>query len=596
MRLSSLHGPNKTRHGRYAQARAWLLWLASSFTAAMFLMQIATSFNHPTIKLWCCNDTRDAHEKSSRLTSLPGLIIAANTYRPSSLHSTTDIAIGCAITARSFNLRTTSVARITTVLPLFRTFLPSFCKTATKGHHYHFYIAHDREEEFFLLPHVHKSFEEAFWASLQRHCPAPRTFKTSVRFIVCNHSGMPARAQSDAMMAAYLDNMPFFYRVNDDTIFETANWTEAFVRTLKGNQPPNIGVVGPNHRNGNMKGLTYDFVHRSHMDIFGSYYPRVFTGWFADEWISEVYRPGRMHKLHNIRVTHTMEKGRRYGVRMALGKFLQPELDSAKSLLREWLQAKNATSSSSSSSSSSSKSSAKSIISFTLYGNVTKYLYGAIRNAQLAHVYFPNWTVRFYVEKPWQSPKFGAVPIKVLNKLQVLGAQVHYIDTKMTALPPVLWRFFVADDQNCDRFLVRDADGRLSRRDARAVNTWLESGFAVHCMRDHPDHVIHPIWPGTFGANTKPLRAILQRPVTKLMTGYNSDIVFMDQVAWPKLEKYMVCHDSVACHVSPNSRPFPGRRIGFEHVGQSYEAYGETYSSDIDTLRTARLPRECTTG
>ena len=34
--------------------------------------------------------------------------------------------------------------------------------------------------------------------------------------------------------------------------------------------PPNIGVVGPKHRGGNEGILTYDFVHRIHIDIFGS--------------------------------------------------------------------------------------------------------------------------------------------------------------------------------------------------------------------------------------------------------------------------------------------------------------------------------------
>ena len=36
------------------------------------------------------------------------------------------------------------------------------------------------------------------------------------------------------------------------------------------------------------------------------------------------------------------------------------------------------------------------VISFGLYGTKPKYLIGAIRNAQLAKVFYPGWTARFY--------------------------------------------------------------------------------------------------------------------------------------------------------------------------------------------------------
>ena len=49
-----------------------------------------------------------------------------------------------------------------------------------------------------------------------------------------------------------------------------------------------VGVVGPHHQGGNTGILTYDFVHRTHVDIFGFYYPRVFSDWFGDDWITKV--------------------------------------------------------------------------------------------------------------------------------------------------------------------------------------------------------------------------------------------------------------------------------------------------------------------
>ena len=58
--------------------------------------------------------------------------------------------------------------------------------------------------------------------------------------------------------------------------------------------------------------MTYDFVHRTHVDIFGYYYPRAFPDWWADNWITRVYQPGRSTKLRNVHLFHAMSLGQRY--------------------------------------------------------------------------------------------------------------------------------------------------------------------------------------------------------------------------------------------------------------------------------------------
>ncbi|KAK2138290.1 hypothetical protein LSH36_3409g00000 [Paralvinella palmiformis] len=119
-------------------------------------------------------------------------------------------------------------------------------------------------------------------------------------------------AQNDAMLDAYLDGMDYYFRVNDDTILESRFWTERYIQTLGQYNPSNVGVVGPRHIGGNYWILTYDFVHRTHIDIFGYYYPRVFTDWFADGWITGVYAPNRTTKVTNALLTHQTSIGHRY--------------------------------------------------------------------------------------------------------------------------------------------------------------------------------------------------------------------------------------------------------------------------------------------
>jgi hypothetical protein len=85
------------------------------------------------------------------------------------------------------------------------------------------------------------------------------------------------------------------------------------VRELRSQQ--NYGVVGPMTLDGdsseknshdkmwnvNKKVLTHDMVHRTHLDIFATYYPPKLLNWFIDTWITAIYKPGisRPVRLHS---------------------------------------------------------------------------------------------------------------------------------------------------------------------------------------------------------------------------------------------------------------------------------------------------------
>ena len=93
-----------------------------------------------------------------------------------------------------------------------------------------------------------------------------------------------------------------------------SDWPRIFIDHLLQLDPPNVGVVGPVAEEGKTSILTYDFVHRTHIEIFGYYYPRVFTNWWADDWITHVYAPDRAVMVQDVKVQHTGERGTRYDV------------------------------------------------------------------------------------------------------------------------------------------------------------------------------------------------------------------------------------------------------------------------------------------
>ena len=81
------------------------------------------------------------------------------------------------------------------------------------------------------------------------------------------------------------------------------------------------------------------------------------------------------------------------------------------------------------------------IVSMSLYGSEARYMLGAMENAKLVKKNFPGWKLRFYVESPLtKSPKYGQVPLEILDNLRNFGADIHYIVPEEDFLPPMMWR------------------------------------------------------------------------------------------------------------------------------------------------------------
>ena len=95
--------------------------------------------------------------------------------------------------------------------PLFNTFLPSFCLTCSAGFSYHFYFVYDYTDPFFTNSTQLHIFIQIFEEIIAKDCL--KTILTKLHLIQCDHTKHPAWAQNDAVMAAYLDNMDYFYRL-----------------------------------------------------------------------------------------------------------------------------------------------------------------------------------------------------------------------------------------------------------------------------------------------------------------------------------------------------------------------------------------------
>ena len=122
------------------------------------------------------------------------------------------------------------------------------------------------------------------------------------------------------------------------------------------------------------------------------------------------------------------------------------------------------------------------LISFALYGENPKYVYGMFRNIELREEFYPDWDIMIFHD--------NSVPESDIEKFADMGAILRNVTAG--GIYPASWRFLAYDEPHVSRFISRDADSRISEREADAVKEWEESGKTFHVMRDHPHHGAPP--------------------------------------------------------------------------------------------------------
>ncbi len=149
----------------------------------------------------------------------------------------------------------------------------------------------------------------------------------------------------------------------------------------------------------------------------------------------------------------------------------------------------------------------KKIVAFSLWGDDRKYCIGAIRNAELAAIHYPDWKCRFYVGtvSVQDGTQVGIEYSSVLNRtiyhlINLPNVEIAFVD-EPAGWHGMFWRFRPASEDDVDVFISRDCDSRISAREVSAVKEWMAGPHLVHSMADHPYH-FHPkmgLMGGMFG-------------------------------------------------------------------------------------------------
>lgn len=178
----------------------------------------------------------------------------------------------------------------------------------------------------------------------------------------------------------------------------------------------------------------------------------------------------------------------------------------------------------------------KNIISFSLWGNNSKYTLGAIENIKLSNSIFPEWICRFYVDKNLDAEILKE--IRSYSNTEIIFADDSLCVNKM------MWRFTAIDDPDVGVMLSRDADSRLSLREKACVDIWLQSHEIFHSIIDHPYH--YKIMGGMWGIkknNIVNMKILMSNWSSS--NHHNNDQAFLNSVLYPIICNSYMLHDSI---------------------------------------------------
>ena len=195
----------------------------------------------------------------------------------------------------------------------------------------------------------------------------------------------------------------------------------------------------------------------------------------------------------------------------------------------------------------------KKVLTFSLWGNNPIYNIGAIKNAELVKIFYPDFECWFYIHK-------ATVPFEAIEKLSNIdNTKIIFKDGDLNNCKPAMWRFEAIDDQDVEIMMSRDTDTRILLREKLAVDQWLNSDKIFHIMRDHPYHG-EAIMGGMFGIKKN---KIIENWIDKInnynenINSYGYDQFFLRNYIYPYIIDYAMIHASFSKFEDDKCIDFP---------------------------------------
>ena len=172
------------------------------------------------------------------------------------------------------------------------------------------------------------------------------------------------------------------------------------------------------------------------------------------------------------------------------------------------------------------------ILAMSVWGDNPRYIIGANRQVELAKEFYPDFKIRIYTDN--------------LNRFRNILSDKDIQFEQRTGDNGVFWRFEPLFESEDNIVIVRDSDGRITKRESMAVDQWIQhTDNKFHTFRDHQSHFEFPVIACAFGLKGK-LSDDLKKKMDEFKSKpfyYTNDQVYLRDHVWPIVEQDTLVHD-----------------------------------------------------
>lgn len=125
------------------------------------------------------------------------------------------------------------------------------------------------------------------------------------------------------------------------------------------------------------------------------------------------------------------------------------------------------------------------VIAYSIFGDLNSfelpfYLRGLYFNSRMNKLIYPDWQTWVYVQDTVYNQYESYFNSPLLSRVEVLG--------EAPLCESMLWRMRPLFTDGVTHLLCRDADAITTYREAKSVESWLQSGRLVHAILDNTAH------------------------------------------------------------------------------------------------------------
>lgn len=501
--------------------------------------------------------------------------------------------------------------------------------TLDDNYYYNYYIGIDEDDIFYNNDDNYDFFKKNY---------------NNINFIKINscNKGHLTKIWNILCYEAYNNKNDYYYACGDDIQINIKGWIKECIIELQLND--NIGVSGLQNINGNVNIITQPFVHKTHIDIFGYFYPEEIINWYCDDWINEIY-PKNRYIINNIFNSMNTSNYERYNIiididlkyyvnrdKLIIENYLSNLFNNKYYLFKyNDLKNKDINDLFIHWNNHGKYEGRSACLDITFYINYYQDLLdngiindNDIMNHWINHGRFEGRYMNlinykynidqkknikvfsfclYGNQKKYINGMFENIDIIHINfpewyiyiyyddlthdvyKRLLNTKNIILIKSFFTKSLCMLDRFFPIDNDNVEIMIIRDSDSRIHSRDIWTINEFLKSNKKFHIIRDHKYHgvvICGGLWGIKKGLINYKFKNTIINLINNLENKWGFDQIFLENYVYDNIKHNVLIHSNIKMRDEEILTQIPFEIIDNDFCGQVINYDGNISYKEYD--------------